>query len=104
MEQLQILQNQQQLNLKNIQTNISAFSDFDSLRDSNAALTEQFGILSKNIQNFEDRKTLAQQTVDQIREILNNFTAEQSSQVLNLLDHLQDAINPPSVPIFSPSN
>ena len=74
------------------------------LRETNATLTEQLGNLTKNIQNFDERKQLAQHTVEQIKEILNNFTIDQSPQVLNLLDHLQDSINPPSVPILSPSN
>ena len=93
MEQLQILQNQQQLNLKNIQAFTTAMSDYEVLKESNSVLQEKISVLSQQMKAIEEQKNTIQPLIDRMREGIT--TVQSSDQILpivSLLDCIQEAL------------
>ena len=93
MEQLQILQNQQQLNLKNIQAFTMAMSDYEVLKESNSVLQEKISVLSQQMKAIEEQKNTIQPLIDRMREGIT--TVQSSDQILpivSLLDCIQEAL------------
>jgi len=89
LDQLGVLQNEQQRNIKKMHHNLPNVQDYEEVKDANETLTEEVTNLSKKVQTLEESRQSAQLTLIELR----NAMGSAPSSVTQLLDKLSEQLN-----------